>query len=411
MHVIVCGAGINGVSCALWLARKGVQVTLVDRAGPASGTSYGNAGVLASGSVIPVTVPGLLKKAPGMLMDSTSPLFMRWRYFPRLAPFLRKYMGHANIEHVRRYARAMTSLLSDSVAQHQALAKGTAAEPFISFEDYCFAYQTRAAFDAENWAWRIRQENGLPHKVVSGAEFAAQDPLYTDSFDTVVRSQNHGRISDPGAYIKTLCDEFLSLGGELKIATVTGLHMQGTKLTALQTSQGDISGDSFAFTLGPWAGDISRKLGLNVPFESEGGYHIELINPSDMPNNPVMVASGKFVVTPMRGRLRLAGVVDFSGLDGPDNQAALDLLERNVTELFPSLSYDRMDRWHGYRPTTANSLPLIGRIKKHPNAFVGFGHQHVGLTGGAKTGRLLSALVIEEPTEIDTSPFDPNVYA
>lgn len=411
MKALVCGAGVNGIACALYLKRKGAEVTLIDRAEPASGTSYGNAGILASGAVIPVTVPGIARKAPGMLLDRSSPLFLRWMYLPRLAPFLRRYLGHATAAHIRHYAQSMSMLLGDSVAQHRALAAQSPAAAFIGDEDFCFAYATRAAFDADGWTWDLRRSVGLPHEVSTGAEFAREEPLYQGRFDTVVRNLNHGRINDPGAYLRALFDEFLRLGGRFQSAEVTGLRVGRNGIDAVCTRAGDLEADRYAFTLGPWSGDIARKLGLNVPFESEGGYHIELIGPSQMPGQPVMVASGKFVVTPMRGRLRLAGLVDFAGLDAPDNAAALDLLKRNAAALFPDLQYERMETWHGFRPTTANSLPLIGQVAALPNVYVGFGHQHVGLTGGAKTGAILSDLMLGEPAEIDVTAFDPNAYA
>ena len=85
-NALVLGAGIVGVSTALWLQRLGMQVTIMDREGFAAGTSYGNAGVLASAAVVPVTVPGLWKKAPSMLLNSNEPLFLKWSYLPRLLP-------------------------------------------------------------------------------------------------------------------------------------------------------------------------------------------------------------------------------------------------------------------------------------------------------------------------------------
>ena len=130
-----------------------------------------------------------------------------------------------------------------------------------------------------------------------------------------------------------------------------------------------------------------------------------------MPQETVKVASGKFVVTPMRNRIRLAGIVDFSGLDSSDSIQALELLKDNANKLFPSIKYERLDTWHGHRPTTANSLPLIGPLQKFPNAFVGFGHQHVGLTGGAKTGLILANLVTGEDPNIDLTAFNPNFYS
>jgi len=152
MKVIVVGGGIVGVSCAIWLQRAGIDVTLVDRSGPASGTSHGNAGVLAAGAVVPVTTPGLLGKAPGMLMDKDAPLFLRWSYLPKLLTFLRQYMSFATDAHVDHYASAMGSLLHDAPQQHTALAQGTPAARFISHDDYCFGYATPAAFEADAYA-------------------------------------------------------------------------------------------------------------------------------------------------------------------------------------------------------------------------------------------------------------------
>ena len=129
--VIVAGAGINGVSSAIWLQRSGHEVVLIDREGPASGTSYGNAGVLAAGSIIPITTPGLLAKIPKMLLAPNAPLFVRWKYLPKAFPFLTKYLSYANSKHVKLYAKVMSKLLYDSVEQHRALSKGTGAEKYI----------------------------------------------------------------------------------------------------------------------------------------------------------------------------------------------------------------------------------------------------------------------------------------
>lgn len=119
--VVVAGAGINGVSSAIWLQRAGHEVILIDREGPASGTSYGNAGVLAAGSIIPITTPGLLAKIPKMILAPNAPLFVRWKYLPKVFPFLIKYLSHANSNHVKLYAKAMSKLLYDTVEQHLSL--------------------------------------------------------------------------------------------------------------------------------------------------------------------------------------------------------------------------------------------------------------------------------------------------
>ncbi|MGH1577916.1 NAD(P)/FAD-dependent oxidoreductase [Planktotalea sp.] len=411
MHILVAGAGIVGVSTAIWLQRAGHDVTIVDREGPASGTSHGNAGVLAAGGVVPVTTPSLFKSAPGMLLRQDSPLFIRWPYFPKLLPFLAKYMAHATNNHVDHYARSMNTLLHDSYDQHMALAKGTPAERFVGDQDYCFGYKTHADYLADSYAWGKRDAQGVEYEVLTGSEYAQEDSAFGTAFETIVRCKNHGRISDPGAYVKALAEHFVEQGGTLEIATINDVDMDGGAITALDTSAGRLAADKIVFALGPWSKQIAHKLGVKVPFESERGYHIELVNPSHMPKNSMMVASGKFVLTPMDGRLRAAGVIEFGGLEAGPSKAPIELLKRQVATLLPDISYDSVVEWMGHRPAPADSLPLIGANDSSAISYSAFGHQHVGLTGGPKTGRIIADLIDGKKPNIDLAPFDPRKYA
>lgn len=411
MKVIVVGAGIVGVSCAIWLQRSGHDVTILDRAGPASGTSHGNAGVLAAGAVVPVTVPGLLRKAPKMLLDRDAPLFLKWRYLPKLLPFLRTYLSYATDKHVDVYGAAMASLMHDTLDQHRVLAQATPAARFIHSDDYCFGYATRAAFDADAYGWDKRRAAGYVFEVMSGADYGARDPSYGASLDTVVACKNHGRISDPGAYVSALADHFVEQGGTLQITLVRDVDVADGVITGLQTSDGAMTADHIVFAMGPWSKEIAHKLGVKVPFESERGYHLEFINPSVMPSAPMMVASGKFVLTPMEGRLRAAGVIEFGGLEAKASRAPFDMLRRQVAALLPGMTYDSVVEWMGHRPAPADSLPLIGANDALGKSYSAFGHQHVGLTGGPKTGRIIADLIDGKTPNIDLGPFDPMKHA
>ncbi|WP_299138363.1 FAD-binding oxidoreductase [uncultured Tateyamaria sp.] len=412
MRIIVAGAGIVGVSCAIWLQRAGHDVTIVDRAGPASGTSHGNAGVLAAGAVLPVTTPGLMRRAPGMLLNRDAPLFLRWSYVPRLMPFLMRYLPHATDAHVDRYGAAMSMLLHDTVDQHRALARDTPAARFISEEDYCFGYATRAAYDADAYGWGKRKALGYEFSVVSGATHGRDDPVFGTAFDTVVRCHNHGRISDPGAYVQALADHFVAEGGQLHLTEITDVNVTAEgAIDALVTRDGEMRADRIVFAMGPWSKAIAHKLGIKVPFESERGYHIELLNPSRMPRFPMMVASGKFVLTPMEGRLRAAGVIEFGGLDNGPSRAPFALLRRQIAELLPDVTHDGIVEWMGHRPAPADSLPLIGANDPGGRSYSAFGHQHVGLTGGPKTGRIIADLVDGKQPNADLAPFDPMKFA
>ena len=409
-QVIVAGAGIVGVSTAIWLQRAGYKVTLVDRQGPASGTSHGNAGVLAASGLTPVTMPGLVKKAPFMLLDKFSPLFLRAGYFPRLLPFLAEYLGKCNYEDVRLYAKGMAPLVHDTVSQHRALAKGTGAEQFIEDTDYCFGYADNQDFLADAIAWDLRREWNVDFDVMAGKAYGKIDPIYDGKFATVVRCSQHGRISDPGAYVQALAKHFEAEGGQLELATVIDLRQDSSGRAILITDKGEMGADKIALTTGVWSKPLLQKFGIRVPMESERGYHIELVNPELYPKNSMMVVGGKFAVTPMNGRIRCAGVVEFAGLEAGKREAPLKMLSHHIQSLFSELNYDSQIDWLGHRPALVDSLPMIGSITGNENLFTAFGHQHLGLTGGAKTGRIVSELISQDGSSVDVSPYHTNRF-
>ncbi|MGI9569678.1 MAG: FAD-dependent oxidoreductase, partial [Desulfobulbia bacterium] len=147
-QIVVIGAGIVGLSTAIWLSREGFHVVIVDRCDEKKAASYGNAGVIAPSSIIPVTVPGLISKAPKMLLSDDSPLFLKWPYLPRLTPWLVRYLSECRKDRVEKISSALASLLADSVEQHQALSKGTSAEKYLQLTDYLFAFTHRSDFSA-----------------------------------------------------------------------------------------------------------------------------------------------------------------------------------------------------------------------------------------------------------------------
>lgn len=406
--VAVIGAGIVGVSTAVWAQRAGLSVTLIDREGPAAGTSYGNAGVLAAASVVPVTTPGLLAKAPGMLLNPDKPLFLRWAYLPKLLPFLRRYLAHANAASVEAISKGLTDVLGDTADQHISLAAGTEAARFVTKGDYLFGYGARSAYDADAFAWDVRRRRGFEFEEMDAAALAEFDPTLKGRFGFAVRCPDHGVISDPGAYVRALHAHFVEAGGAAMTAEVRDIRIADGRAAGVVTDGGVVEADEIVLTLGAWSGPLARKLGVETPLESERGYHLEFVNPSFAPRTSVMVAAGKFVVTPMEGRLRAAGVVEFGGLDAPPSRAPFALLKRQMESLFPDLEYDRIDEWMGHRPATPDSLPVIGRAPKAANVWLGYGHQHVGLTGGPKTGRWLAQLVSGTTPNVDLAPFAPD---
>lgn len=170
-----------------------------------------------------------------------------------MLPFLTKYLSFANDAHVDKYANAMSSLLHDTVDQHVSLAQGTGAEKYISKEDYCFGYATNAAFHADAYGWEKRKAAGYDFEIVDGKTYTKDDPVFGSAFETVVRCKNHGRISDPGMYVKTLADHFVAQGGNLLLCEVTDVELDHGAITTLKTTNGDLTADHIVFAMGPWS--------------------------------------------------------------------------------------------------------------------------------------------------------------
>ena len=409
--VVIIGAGIVGVSTALWLQRDGHEVTLIDRLGPGEGTSFGNGGVLASVSSVPVTGPGLIRKAPGMLFSPNQPLFLKWGYLPRLMPWLVKYLRHANARDTRRISAAVHGIVGDSLADHQALAAGTGAEGWIVPSDYLFVYNDRAHYQGDAFGWALRRERGWDWEELEGAAFHAYDPAFSGDLGFAARLGNHGRIADPGQYVKDLAAHVQARGGRILKADVDDLLRKNSVVTGVRAGGEVIACDAAVLATGVWSGPLCKKLGLRVPLETERGYHLEFFDPSFMPKSPVMIASGKFVITPMQGRLRAAGIVEFGGLTAGPSRAPFELLLRNVKAALPGLTWAEISEWMGHRPAPADSIPVIGELPGLKGAYTGFGHHHIGLTGGPKTGRLLAQMIAGRQPNIDLSAYSPARFA
>jgi len=408
-HTVVIGAGIAGVSTALWLARAGRKVTLVDRQAPGEGTSHGNAGVLAACAMVPVTTPGLISKAPKMLFSSEFPLFMRWSYLPKLAPWLVKYLSFANEADTLRISERLSFIVGDSVEQHQDLAGNTKADQWLVPSEYQFAYGSKRDFDAESFVWSIRREHGFVPELIEGAAVQEKEPALSPDISCLAVLKDHGHIRSPNAYVKALAEVFQNLGGTLMQVSVKDIELGDEKVSAVITDQGRLDCDSVVLAAGVWSGSLAEKLGIKIPMESERGYHVIFKDPSANVSCPTMIASGKFVATPMADGLRCAGMVEFGGLEAGPSRAPIEFLQKKFHATFPAVSYSETVEWLGHRPAPTDSLPFIGQIRE-TGVYTAFGHQHIGLTGGPKTGRVIAGLITGEYDDSDLSAFRPDRF-
>jgi D-amino-acid dehydrogenase len=405
-NIAVVGAGIVGVSTAEWLRRDGHQVTLIDRNDPgaAAQTSYGNAGILAATSIVPVPVPGLLAKVPKMLFDPLGPLHLKWSYLPRLLPWLIPFLRQATHKDVEKTAAALTTILGDAVEQHKALAKGTGADRFITDGIYAFLYRSKAGCDADNWAHDLRRQHGARIEFRDLARLREEDPHLGDQYTHAACYMDHGWISDPGAYVAALFGHYRAEGGAFRQGEVDDIRPtdDGAEITLAGETLGF---DQVVLAGGAWSGRLATALGHKAGLETERGYHLVLKTPNHAPPFPYMLADGKFVATPMEAGLRCAGQVEFGGLDAGPSEAPFNVVKTRIRQLYPNLEWAGEERWLGHRPSTIDSVPFIGPSPKAPQIHFAFGAQHVGLTSGPKTGRLIADVIGGRTPNIDMAPF------
>lgn len=410
--VIVVGAGIVGVATALGLLRAGRSVTLIDRHEPGEGASSGSGAILVSSSIVPVTVPGLIWKGPRMLARADGPLYMRWSYLPRLMPWLLRYLSHCRAGETRRIATALAPLVADSLDEHRLLARGTAAERRICPGAYAFVYRDRSAFTADAFAWRLREENGISWRTVKGDAVAELEPALSPAYRYLAIFDNqHGTIDEPGEYVKDLARAFVEEGGSLEQREITSLKRNADGKVSLRVNGEILEADEIIIAAGAWSARLLATISVRVPLESERGYHIDLLSPSITLNNAMMLTDAKCVVTPMTGKVRLAGLVEFGGLDAGPSRAPIRTLIALAKRMFPRLTFERHTEWMGHRPAPADSLPIIGAVPGCPGLFVAFGHHHVGMTSGPKTGRLITDLIIGRQAQLDMSPYQISRFA
>ncbi len=407
--IIVIGAGICGVSTAIWLQRSGHRVLLLDKGQPGRGASHGNSGLLAPWSVDPVSSPALWREAPGYLINPNSPLFLKWASLPTVLPWIWKFMSHATDAGTRRIVDHLSTLLYDSVDQHKALVRDTPVQKWLHDSKFNFVYPNRKAFEVDAYSWQMKSRANLVPTVLTGAAVREAEPMLSDAFDCLAVLEGQGHITDPGQYVAGLVDHFCDQGGQFIQAEVQALQQRQGRVYQVETDNDTFSCSAAVITSGIWSKTLMQKLGLAIPMIAERGYHVIYENPSQLPRNPMLITTGKFGVNAMDTGLRCAGIVELGDHHASPSRGPIKLLRRQSRAAFPALKYSGTVEWMGFRPSTPDSKPLIGELG-NSRIFTGFGHQHIGITAGPKTGRLLSQLIDGQSVNIDLALFSTDRF-
>lgn len=406
MHLAVIGNGIVGTACGAFLQRDGHRITFIDPIEPGEATSFGNAGSLSPSACLPVGMPGMWKKVPGWLLDPLGPLTVRWSYAPVVAPWLIRFVRHTSREEVTRIATALRSLLAPIFECYEPLLQRANATGLVRRTGCLYVYSSKEVASQWQWGMALRRNLGVDLRDVGQEELEQLEPDLKGRFRFGILAPENGSTLDPEALTKALFAQCVKDGAAVKRQRVATMWQNRERVTDVVLDNGDVvECDGVVVAGGAWSRSLAAQLGARIPLETQRGYHVTVRSNNLKLQHTVMAVEHNMMVNPMRMGLRLAGSVEFAGLEAAPNYARADALLENGREMFPHLDTSDTTQWMGHRPCLPDSLPVIDRVPRLQNAWLAFGHGHIGMCGAPTTGREIANLVAGRAPEIDLKPF------
>ena len=401
---IVIGAGIVGLCTALYLQESGRAVTLLDRLPPGEGTSFGNAGIISTGSVHPEAMPGIWKEIPHMLLQRLAPISVRPAYMPRLLPWFVRFLASSSARRADASSVAIHALASRALEYLQPLVDKAGAQDLLRQSGVIYVHETPAQFARAKLDCAYYERRGVDYELLDSAALAQQEPALRKGLAGGVLIRSAAHTLSPLALSQKLFALFIAQGGEFRQEEVTGFVSEGGRVRAVRSAT-ELPCREVFVTAGAYSGALSKQLGSAVPLDTERGYHLHCAAPGVTLVRPLLFGGRAFAATSMQDGLRLAGTVEFAGLKAPPSQRRALVLGEQARDLFPGLNTEQSKPWMGYRPSMPDTVPVISASPHFANVYFGFGHGHLGLTQGAVTGALLAQLANAKQVPLDLSAY------
>jgi D-amino-acid dehydrogenase len=403
--ITLIGAGIVGITTAAYLRRDGHDVTVVTMHAPGEYCSFGNAGMLNPSSCVPQAMPGVLKKVPGYLSDPLGPLTIRPSYLMKALPYFVRFVLNAQARQVEHAADALRALLKPTVECYEDLARHAACSDLVRRTPYLVAYESEQGFRGDARGWKLRRDRGIETQELDAAAIRALVPQLAPIYVRGMLVPDQGYVANPERLTKALAAQFERDGGAIVRRKVLDIEVGEGGVKALRTDAGRMPVETLVVCGGVHSGELTAMMGERVPIEAERGYHVTYSDPGLELPIPVSLSDAKLFVTPMEMGVRIAGQAEFAGIYAEPDYRRADVLERHMKRMFPGVHSADKTQWMGRRPSTPDSLPVIGPSRKQPNVYFAFGHGHVGLCGGAPTGQLIADLLAGRKPRLDLAPY------
>jgi D-amino-acid dehydrogenase len=406
-NIAIIGAGIVGLSTALWLQRFGHTVTIIDRGPPGMGTSFGNAGVFADYACLPFSKMQTLYQLPNMLLDKDSPLCIQGSYLPKLFPYSIEFAKACRPKQYLKGCQTLSELLKAAPDADTVLFNATSAEKLINREGSLALFDSKNSLEkASNGQLQERINNKVDVQFLSANEAQELEPNLAPFHIGGVLYPNTYNTTNPSKLCQLYAEHFQKNGGIFIRSDVKKIIPgKEIKITTADTNH---EFSSLVLAAGTASANLLHTLGISIPLVSERGYHLEINNKSAL-TRPVSWANKSVFLTPMEQHTRVAGIAEFAHSNAPQNEQKLKNL-LGFAERMLGHELEPQTTWVGSRPSTPDSLPLIGPLVTHPNIILAFGHGHLGLTLGSITGKLVAQLLSERPSSLDLTALSPSRF-
>ena len=403
-NIIIIGGGVIGLVTALRMLDSNQEVILIDYQEPGSGTSYGNAGTIAEYAVLPVGSPSILKNLPSLLLNKNSPIAINRAEIFTLAPWLIRFLYQSSSKKAAKNAKAITDLLVDCRQRWKLLVKEINANSILKSNGCLYFYNKKSSFEAGKKDMTKRKMLGLNVEMLSPLELQKLEPNLDMIEGGASFFPDGAYLNDPGKIMKLLFQSVVKKGCTVinKAADKIERSTEGVKVYLNDNSQ--IDAKHVVISAGAYSKKFAKQAGDYVPLETERGYHIEYDMPEPLLNRPCCSVEKGFYMSPMTGRLRVAGTVEFGGLDQTISKHRIDHLKRGVSEFFPDLG-DPNRSWLGFRPSIPDSRPVISESSKGNDIIYAFGHGHIGLTLAPITAEIIESIITKTKPPVEISQY------
>jgi len=403
LKIGIVGAGIQGISNALFLQKKGFNVTIFDRDEPGSpAASYGNAGHFSPYASVPINRPDVLTDVPAMLLSTTGPLALKWNYVPKMIPWFLQFIRNCTTKRMMHTAKNMHQILDLALPAYDELFDEIELGGLVEKKGILYIWNDQSLKSRE-LEIKVRNELGVDQQVVTPKEIHDLEPNIKPIYHGGVYYQYGRHARNPKKILLKLYDLFLKKGGKFLKMNIKDINFNDEKPVIKAETQSFLF-DKIVIACGSFSKKLTDNLDEKIPLDTERGYHVHFKDCDHLLSRPVIFQNRGFGITPMEQGLRVVGTVEFGGLDNPLSKSRVKNLIDNAKYMMGDLP-EHEDEWLGFRPTLPDYLPVIGPSKKHKNVFYCFGHHHLGWTLGPISGKIISGMIAEENTNLDLKPY------